>query len=265
MKGRLLGILVLIMPVIALVPVERRIHAERTRLKYGGARVSLAMRDRISQGMAIGLLAGFRGVVADFVWIQNQGFFERREWLRMFRNIELVTTLQPQSVSFWNSGQWHMAWNIGYAVSVDPANRTEAVGIKRSREWHERARTFIERGIENVPNRYDLYFTMAWLYDQKLIKDCGDDAACKQERQCKAAEYFEMAAQFPDAPPHIARQWARSVEKCGDVQRAYVIWKTLWSADRSKPHEMWNVIEREIKRLEDVLNIPDNQRVFPKP
>ena len=227
MNGKLLGILTLLLPSVFLWPFEHRIHNERARLKYGGAHVTLAIRDRLSQGMAIALLAGFRGVVADFVWIQNQSFFEKKEWLRMYRNLELATALQPQSVLFWDSGQWHMAWNIGYAVSVDPANKTQAAGIKRMREWHERARDFLERGIENVPNRYDLYFTLGWLYEQKLIKDCGDDAVCQHDRQCRAADYLERAAQFPDAPPHMARLWARAVEKCGDVERAYNIWRNL--------------------------------------
>lgn len=245
--------LVLIVPAMLLSPLERAIQHRGMQMRYGGARVTLAMRDRLGQGMAIGLLAGFRGVVADFLWIQNQGFWENREWIRMYRNMELVTTLQPQSVLFWDLAQWHMAWNIGYAVRSDPKNRTIAEGLKREREWQEKARELLERGIENIPNRYDLYFTIGWLYAQKF-----NDA-------CRAAEYYYQAARFAEAPTYVGRLYARALEQCGRVAESYEYWKHLWFQDRSTPHQLWNVIEREIKRLEDKLNIPNDQRVFPSP
>ena len=57
---------------------------------------------------------------------------------------------------------------------------------------------------------------------------------------------------------------ARAQEKCGDLKGSYANWIELWSQDRSTGKQDWHVIEREIKRLEDVLNLPDGQRVFPK-
>ncbi len=249
-------VLVLVVPAVLTVPLEQSIEAERTRLKYGGAPLTRAVRASVGQGMAIALLAGFRGVVADFVWIQSQGFWERKEWLRQYRNIELATTLQPQSVLFWDLAQWHLAWNIGYAVRTDPANRTAAVGIKREREWQERAREMLVRGIENVPNRYELYFTMGWLYWQKLSQWQSDGF-------CRAAEYFGLAAAFPNAPTYVGRLYARALEKCGQRQQAYEYWKMLW-ADRGRLHQLPSVVERELKRLENELQIPVEQRVFPE-
>jgi hypothetical protein len=155
-------------------------------------------------------------------------------------------------VLFWDAGAWHMAWNIGYAVSVDPANHTKAEGLKRQREWWDRATTFLLRGIENVPNRYDLYFALGWLYEQKY-KD-----------MCRAEECFAKAAQFKEAPTYVARMQARAQEKCGDIKGAYQYWVNVWSQDHAKVNQPWSVVEREIKRLEDVLNLADAQRVFPK-
>jgi hypothetical protein len=252
MSGKLLAIGVLVVPALLLAPLEQRIHGERARLKYGGAHASLEMRDRLGQGLAIALLAGFRGVVADFVWIQNHHYWEQKEWLRMVRNMELATTLQPQSIQFWDTGAWHMAWNIGYAVRSDPGNRTQAIGITRERQWHERAREFLQRGIENVPQRYNLYFALGWLYQQKF-KD-----------ECRAAFWYGQAAGYPDAPTYVARLHARAVEKCGDPLAAYELWKAMSRGDPNTPHQMWNVIERELRRLEGELNIPDAQRLFPK-
>lgn len=230
-------------------------------MKYGGARVTFELRETIGQNLAIALLAGMRGVVSDLLWIQSHDFWEKREWLRQYRNMEVVVTLQPQSVMFWDLGGWHMAWNIGYGSFSDPNNRTKAEGIKREREWHEKARQFLLRGVDNLPNRYELYFSMAWLYYEKLSKDC-DNPPCT-EAFCKSASYLEKASSFPDAPQFVPRLYARALEKCGDINAAYDEWKHLWFLDHSKNEQAWSIIEREIRRLEDELAIPNDQRVFP--
>jgi hypothetical protein len=248
---------------LGLMPMENSIRRQRLRLKYGGARVTFALREAIGQNLAIALLAGLRGVVADFVWIQSHSYWEKKEWLRQYRDMEIVSALQPQSILFWDLGSWHMAWNIGYGALTDPNNRTRAEGIKRERDWHQKAREFLERGIENVPNHYDLYFYMGWLYYEKLSQDC--DAPPCREALCRAAEYFRQAASFPDAPQYVARMYPRALEKCGDDQAAYEEWKRLWFQDHTKVEQLWSVIEREIRQLENRLNIPNDQRVFPIP
>jgi tetratricopeptide (TPR) repeat protein len=253
MRRNVIVVLVLVVPAMGLVPLEKRIHTERNRLKYGSAKAALSLRDRITQNMAIALLAGFRGIVADFTWIQSHGYWEKKQWLRQYLDLETVVMLQPQSVLFWDVGAWHMAWNIGYAVRVDTNNITQAQGLMRERLWHERAADFLLRGIENIPNRYDLYFKLGWLYHEKFKDNCA------------AAEYFGKAARFADAPSYSGRFYARALEKCGRPQEAYEYWKMLWQHDRGNPHQSWNVVEREMKRMEDQLNIPNDQRVFPRP
>lgn len=263
MRNKMLSFILLLAIGLALLPLENSIRAERTQLKYGGARVSIKLREAIGQNLAIALLAGMRGVVADFLWINGHGYWEKKQWLRQYQNIEVVATLQPQAIMFWDLGQWHMAWNIGYGVLSDPKNRTKAEGIKREREWHEKAREFIERGIENVPNRYDLYFTMGWLYYEKLNKDC-DQPPCR-EAFCKAAEYFRKAASFPDAPQFVMRFYPRALEKCGQTEASYQEWKRLWFMDHSKVQQSWSIIEREIRQLENELQVPNEARLFPPP
>lgn len=260
---KILVAILLLVAGLVLQPLENSISAERARLKYGGPPVSIELREAIGQDLAIGLLAGMRGVVADFLWINSHDYWEKKEWLRQYRNIEIVSTLQPQSVLFWDLGQWHMAWNIGYGVLSDPKNRTKAEGIKREREWHEKAREFLQKGIENVPNRYDLYFTMGWLYYEKLSKDC-EQPPCR-EAFCKAAEYFGKAASFPEAPQFVPRFYARALEKCGRPDEAYAEWKRLWFLDHSKVQQSWNIIEREIRDLENQLRVPNEARLFPPP
>ena len=261
MRTKLLVAIVLFGTGLILVPMENAVRAQRLRMKYGGARVTFELREAIGQNLAIALLAGMRGVVADFLWLNSHTFWEKKEWLRQYRDLEVVVTLQPQSVLFWDLGQWHIAWNIGYGSLSDPKNRTKAEGIKREHEWHQKAREFLERGIENIPNKYDLYFAMGWLYYEKLSKDC-DEPPCR-DALCRATEYFGKAATFREAPQFVPRVYARALEKCGDLRAAYEEWKHLWSLDHSKTQQAWSVIEREIRRLELEMQIPNAQRVFP--
>jgi hypothetical protein len=252
MRPILIAILLLLLSAWGTLPLQRQIERERLRLKFGGAQVTRQMRDIIGQGMAIGLLAGFRGIVADFLWIQSHGHWEKKEWLQQYNQMQVVTTLQPQSVLFWDAGAWHMAWNIGYAERIDTNNYTLAQGIKRERVWHERGRQFLLRGLQNLPNRYELYFKLGWLYDQKF-KD-----------PCLAAEQYGLAARFADAPTYVSRMHCRKLAECGKLAESYQCWKALWFQDHQKVPQIWSIVEREIRQIEKELNIPDTQRIFPR-
>ena len=253
MRRPVLVVVLLLGLAAAMMPLEDRIRAERVALKYGGTPVTLAMRDRVGQGMAIGLLAGFRGVVADFLWIGNHGYFERKEWIRMYRNMELCTTLQPQAVTFWDTGAWHMGWNIAHAVSIDPANRTQAEGLKRQREWQNKAREFLADGLANIPHRWELHHGMGMLYWLKF------------NDHCQARDFFRQATAFPDAPSYCLRMYARRVEDCDGPQAAYDLWKQYWREGNPIPSrdgiDLKSVMRRELRRLEERLNIPAQQRI----
>src|ERR1041385_70660 len=96
MRANLTAALLIALPPRALLPLQPRIHVESTELRYGGAHVNRKMRDVIGQGMAIALLAGFRGIVADFLWIQGHSYWEKKQWLQQYRDMEVVATLQDR-------------------------------------------------------------------------------------------------------------------------------------------------------------------------
>lgn len=258
-RNKLLAVAVIAIPSWILMPLHNQIHLESVQARYGTSQVTRQMRDQLTQGAAIALLAGFRGVVADFVWIKASDYWVKQEWLRQYEAMQVTTTFQPLSTMFWDIAAWHMAWNIGYAVSVDPKNHTEVEGIKRQREWWDRAREYLKRGIENVPNRPDLYYFMGWLYWEKY-KDA-----------CNAKKYFHLALTAKDEPlslgvrmDSIQRLEARAIEQCDGPEAAYEAWKKMWFQDHEKTDNIWPVVEREIRRLEDELHVPDAKRVFPR-
>lgn len=234
------------------VPVERELGAEQARLRYGGAPVSPEMRDLISQGAAMALLSGFRGAVADYLWILAHTHWERREWFRMHRLMELVCLLQPRSVMFWDMASWHMAWNIAHDARNDPDEPRLSKRLWAERRWIEAGRRLLERGAENIPDKYDLWARLGWLLDQKL----GDHAA--------SAENWRKASSFPNAPAFARRQVGYQLEKAGKPEEAYRYWCELWASrpDKSDTTVMlWDRIADRIRQLEDQLKVPPGQRV----
>ncbi|MEI6084860.1 MAG: hypothetical protein WCS70_11220 [Verrucomicrobiota bacterium] len=265
-RARLYAALLIAVPAWALLPLQHQIESERRQLQYGGSPVTREIRDQIGQGLAIALLAGFRGVAADFIWIRGHDFWEKRQWFKQAECIENTAKLQPRSTFFWDSGAWHMAWNIAYAERIGTNDSTVAQALTRERYWHQRGRAFLERGVQNIPNRFDLYFKLGWLHEQKLRRDCGGYPACEKAEYAKAAELFDKASEYPNAPVYIARDVARCLEKSGDLRAAYDYWcNKIWRADRRIRNNLDRaIVEREIRRLEDRLDIPTSSRLFPK-
>ncbi len=80
---------------------EQHIAHEQDLLRYNGVKVTIALRDQLSQGFTIGVLAGMRSVVADFVWLQMVPAWMNQDWWRMGTYINACTALQPRAPMFW--------------------------------------------------------------------------------------------------------------------------------------------------------------------
>ncbi len=198
------------------------------------------------------LLSGFRAVVADFVWINGHRSWEDQVWYKLREAIELSVVLQPHSISFWDLGGWHMAWNASYAESTNPKYPNKAMRIKLQREWIQAGKSFLEEGIKNNPDNYELYFRLGWLVYQKL------------EAPLDAIPYLEKAAAFKEAPDYVERMIGHLYEKGGEPWKAYGVWKQIWLSDHSKdPGQLWGKIAQLGRDSEEKLHVPPEQRIFP--
>lgn len=267
--------------VMALVkwPIEASIHKDRKEFRYGGARLSLNMRQQMPQMMAIALLGGFRGVVADFVWIDAHGSWEKQDWFKMKQYFNLVTALQPMSVLYWETSAWHMGWNISYSVSQNPREPRQARRELARRQWIEEGRKFLEQGIENIPEKYDLYFHLGWLIMQKQdYIDSDPNTGYPGKHFEEAAKWFKVTwSKFPtEAPTYVSRMAGHCYMKAAeattkDPEREQKYWQmgrdwwcALWKEDHAKhPDQMWYKIEDWGRQCEEHLKIPADQRCFP--
>ncbi|HYE31170.1 MAG TPA: hypothetical protein VEH27_07075 [Methylomirabilota bacterium] len=104
-------------------------------------------------------LGGFRGLIANALWIRMTELQEDGKYFEMFQLSDWITKLQPTFTSVWV----HQAWNMSYNISIkftDPRER-----------W-----TWVKRGIELLRDdglRYNpgeplMYRELAWHFQHKL-------------------------------------------------------------------------------------------------
>ena len=230
-----------------------KLHFEQTLTEshrnafFHGAKLNLGLRQQVGQFGFVAALSGFRSLVADLLWIRAHSAWEATQWGRMELLFNNVTALQPRSITFWDMAAWHMAWNASVAAREDRRQPREALRIKAEREYFDLGKDFLVRGIQNNPDRYNLYFSLGRLYLEKY----HDHAA--------AAEQYRLAAQFPDAPKYVHRFAVYELAQTpGKEMDAY---RQLVALYRKGIDERLPTLLGHIKRLQISLNIPPEDRI----
>jgi tetratricopeptide (TPR) repeat protein len=236
---------------------EQNIARQQDLLRYRGVAMTRQLRDELTQGLTIGVLAGMRSIVADFVWLDVTVAWEDEQWFKMDSLINLCTSLQPRSVVFWDYGGWQLAWNVSIAAEWDAS--LQANPLRRmhdSRFWIDKGLDVLKRGIANNPQSYQLWERTGQCYYQRL-KDYDN-----------AAYYYYQASLEPGAPVYLERFRAYMYEDAHDDPNAYMAWKELWlrltPAQREEKQHWKEKIESHIRDLENRLKVPPEKRVFPK-
>lgn len=167
----------------------------------------------LNQFFGAAIMAGFRGIVADLLWLECDHLWHGGEWHKLLPYYYFITRLQPKFVTVWVIGGWHMAYNISSRVALDKT-LTKAERELESARWVGRGIEFLKEGLRHNADRYEIYFELGWDYYFKL----------KDYRE--AVSYLEQAVRFPH-PPWVERVLAHAYEKCGRFRDAYAIWQAI--------------------------------------
>jgi len=229
------------------LPIERNLAVLHRQEHFNGVQFNLDLREKLGQLGFVAALSGFRSIVADALFIQAYSAWENTEWGRMLLLFRQVTTLQPRVMLFWDTAAWHMAWNASVAAMNDRNQPRLALRVKAQREYFALGKDFLERGIENNPDRPDLYEALARLYKEKY-KD--------HER---ASEYYAKAATLPGAAPWDRRFSAYELSECEN--REHEAYERLRSLYDEGEKERLPTLTKRLKFLEDKLGIPQEQRI----
>lgn len=251
MNRRILSIFLLMVFGVIRMPFENHLEREGQSMEVRAGKLTLGLREQVSQLAFVAALSGFRSLVASYLWIEAHIAWERTEWGRMAGLFNTVTTLQPKSLLYWDMAAWHMAWNASVAALDNPKEPSEALRIRAQRQYFQLGREILEAGIHNNPNRAMLYERLGILLRDKFDDHCG------------AAKAFEKAASFPDATPYIARFSAYEMAQCpGREKEAYVLLKKLYLSGES---QRLPTLITKLREMEETLDIPAQERIAPQP
>lgn len=232
-----------------LAPVER---SARTALRVESSVPELSqLEDALGQGLVVGVLGGFRTILADFTWIRLNTAWEQRQAPELAALIRLVTTLDPDSVYFWINSARMLAYDVPHwrireagGPLVVPAAEQRRIALEQAQQGF----ALLAQARMYHPDEPKLYLEVAQIYLNRL----QDDA--------QAAEWFLRATQFPDAPYYAARIYAELLRRQGQERQAYDFLKQLHADLPDDPYAQKNIVLERIRELEASLSIPDAQR-----
>ncbi len=146
-------------------------HGERLKLGQTGAAVALG---------------GLRSLVAA-VW-NFRAFlqFSDLDWIKLEQSYHIITTLQPQTTSYWQTGAWHLHTNASVYykenTKLSPFRRRELQKL-----YIKKGSDLLEEGVRQNPDNWKLYNSLARLWSdhykfpdyERSVKYYDATLACK--------------------------------------------------------------------------------------
>ena len=210
----------------------------------------------LGQGILVSTLGGFRAIMADFLWIQANTVWEKRERAKFDSMLRLVTTIDPRPLFFWI----HSARMIAYDVPhwrIREEGGYRAVPDSRQaeidREQAEQAFALIRRALEFHPDHPHLYLEIGQIYLNRL-----DDPE-------QAAPWFLRASEQANAPYYAARIYAELLRRQGKNPQALEYLQGLYHRlpDHDPRAQKMIILER-IRELEELLGVKGESQFKPQ-
>ena len=133
-------------------------------------------------------LGGFRGLLADILWLRASDLQEDHRYFELVQLADWITKLQPQFSDVWAFHAWNMAYNVSFAFP-EPADRWRWInnGIRLLRD----------EGIALNPNDAKLYVELAWIYQHKV--GGASDRFNLYYKEQFASTYGDLLGDSPDS------------------------------------------------------------------
>ena len=227
-------------------PVEERLRddlAEANLLLPPPGRDAM---QQMGQSTLMGTLGGLRSLVATYLVLEAYEHFSHKDWDELRETYGIVTNLEPREESHWVSLTWHIGINATADVQTDeslPAFERE----RRFQKYALEAVEIAERGLEHLPDSAEIRLQLAEVYRQKL------------EDPCAAARVYGDMIGLEGAPGYVRRFHGYFMARCpGREEEAH---DYLMSLYREGEHQHLPTLIKEIKKLEEKLDVPYPRRI----
>lgn len=256
MKWRALGVIFLTLLVAGFVlqPVQRPAW---NALRENEPALDLAsLEGALGQGITVGLLGGFRALVANFMWLRLNAHWEKDDLPNTQTMIQMVTTVDPRPLFFWLNGSRMIAYDMSVwrVKEIDPSMLSvpDTVVHRIDDEQGQVAIHYLNRALQYHPEEPRVYVEIANVYQRK------------RRNLELAAEYYKKASLVDNPPAYAARIYAELLKKLERYQEAYDWLKDLYpTLDPASFSDRSSVVLERIRELENILEVPEAERFQP--
>ena len=151
----LLAVLVMLCLLVALYVVQAGISARKVSEGIMETDIFEAMTPETFATTV--LLAGFRGILADMLWLRTIEMQDTQQYFELQALYELITRLQPDFEEVWHFAAWNLAYNIFY----------DAASLDEKWDWLRAGTSLLKDGIDKNPRSYSLRWRLGELYVRK--------------------------------------------------------------------------------------------------
>jgi hypothetical protein len=186
---------------------ERSLHRKFQQEGMIAPPLDISQREKIGQTMSIVALGGLRSMVASFINLRAYGSFQDSDWVKLEGEFETMVMLQPKLPYYWETGAWHLSYN-----AATSSMENEDYGQVRRKLMHKqyvnKGRTFLERGVKNNPEDVSLLSSLARFYS----------TAAKYPNYSKAADLYRAAYETGKSRGYEGRAWLYCLARAEDRQ-----------------------------------------------
>jgi hypothetical protein len=167
------------------------------------------------------VLGGFRGVIADALWLRASYLQEEGRYLELVQLADWVTKLEPRTTDVWAFHAWNLAYNVSVMMPVaEDRWRWVRQGIELLRD----------KGVLYNPADPRIYRELGWLFQHKLGGD-SDRLHAYYKRQwsdyvaerigANGRANYDRLALAPDLRKRIRKDLGMDVERMQIVDAIY--------------------------------------------
>ncbi len=249
-KTGLVVVLGLLASGIALRPIEgpawEKMTAEQPELRLE------SLKDALGQGVTVGLLGGFRAIVADLFWIRTNSVWETNNLPATQTSIKLVTAIDPRPRYFWLNGSRMIAYDMPN-WRIDKAGGYDVVSEAVKRRFDEEQSAV---GIKYLENALDFHPD-----DPLLVLEIGNIHLNRLKDVETASGYYLRASKMPDAPHYAARIYAELLRRLNRNAEAHAFLKELYpTLPKDNLMAQKNVVLDRIREIEGEMDMPQSER-----
>lgn len=198
----------------ARLPFEAGLRNELRATGLTPPPMEIGTRDKIGQTSSAVALGGLRTLVATFLNLRAFTFFTEQRWDDVADTFDTIVDLAPRTRYYWETGSWHSAYNAASYY----LNDSELPSLRRREAWRSsitRGRAFLERGIRNNPNEWNLLANLGF-----LLSDSNKFPAFRDPDAtfAAAAEAYGRAADTGKALGYVRRAQLYSLARVAGKQ-----------------------------------------------